>query len=286
MKAVEITEKINNKVKLEYKEIEYMVNSYVKGRINDETMSNFVWAIYNNGLSMDETYYLTDVMIKSGETIDLSSINKKVVDKHSTGGVGDKITLIVSPIVACAGVAVPKMSGRGLGLTGGTVDKLESIIYSKENKLVKLKGKFNSEYIKLSIDLMEQLKETNPTEAIGKAKELIESCCKTILDYFKIQYNSTDSISKLTKQVFKELKISPEDVDESDPLYTTLKQIYGNLSGVSAGLGELRNAYGSGHGKSDDYKGLDPRYSKLAVGCATTLVTFLWDCFEQQKSQK
>ena len=82
MKAVEITEKINNKVKLEYKEIEYMVNSYVKGRINDETMSNFVWAIYNNGLSMDETYYLTDVMIKSGETIDLKSINKKVVDKH------------------------------------------------------------------------------------------------------------------------------------------------------------------------------------------------------------
>ena len=127
MKAVEITEKVNNKQKLEYKEIEYMVNSYVKNRITDETMSNFVWAIYNNGLSMDETYYLTDVMIKSGETIDLSSINKKVVDKHSTGGVGDKITLIVSPIVACAGVAVPKMSGRGLGLTGGTVDKLESI---------------------------------------------------------------------------------------------------------------------------------------------------------------
>ena len=127
MKAVEITEKVNNKQKLEYKEIEYMVNSYVKSRITDETMSNFVWAIYNNGLSMDETYYLTDVMIKSGETIDLSSINKKVVDKHSTGGVGDKITLIVSPIVACAGVAVPKMSGRGLGLTGGTVDKLESI---------------------------------------------------------------------------------------------------------------------------------------------------------------
>lgn len=77
MKAVEITEKINNKVKLEYKEIEYMVNSYVKGRINDETMSNFIWAIYNKGLSMDEIYYLTDVMIKSGETIDLSSINKK-----------------------------------------------------------------------------------------------------------------------------------------------------------------------------------------------------------------
>jgi len=127
MKAIEITEKKQNKEKLEYKEIEYMVNSYVKGKINDKTMSDFIWSIYNNGLSIEETYYLTDVMIKSGEVIDLSSIKKPIVDKHSTGGVGDKITLIVSPIVASAGVCVPKMSGRGLGLTGGTVDKLESI---------------------------------------------------------------------------------------------------------------------------------------------------------------
>lgn len=127
MKAIEITYKKNNKEKLSYEEIRYMVNSYVKNKISDQTMSEFLWAIYYNGLSMDETYYLTDVMIKSGETIDLSKLKKKVVDKHSTGGVGDKITLIVSPIVACTGVCVPKMSGRSLGLTGGTVDKLESI---------------------------------------------------------------------------------------------------------------------------------------------------------------
>ena len=127
MKAIDIIEKKENKKLLSYEEIAYMVNAYVKGKINDETMSKFVWAIYHNGLNIDETYYLTDVMIKSGETIDLSSINKPIVDKHSTGGVGDKITLIVSPIVAAAGVCVPKMSGRGLGLTGGTVDKLESI---------------------------------------------------------------------------------------------------------------------------------------------------------------
>jgi len=133
MKAIDITTKKENKEKLEYKEIEYMVNSYVKGKINDKTMSDFIWSIYNNGLDMDETYYLTDVMIKSGETIDLSSINKPIVDKHSTGGVGDKITLIVSPIVAAAGVCVPKMSGRGLGYTGGTVDKLESITGYKLN---------------------------------------------------------------------------------------------------------------------------------------------------------
>lgn len=127
MKAIEIIDKKNNKEELTYKEIEYMVNSYIKGKINDKTMSDFLFSIYNNDLSMEETYYLTDIMIKSGEIIDLSSIDKPVCDKHSTGGVGDKITLIVAPIVAASGIAVPKMSGRGLGLTGGTVDKLESI---------------------------------------------------------------------------------------------------------------------------------------------------------------
>ena len=127
MKAIDIIEKKQKNEILEYDEIKYMVNSYVKGKINDKTMSDFLWQIYNNGLTLNETITLTDVMIKSGEEIDLSSLGLPVVDKHSTGGVGDKITLIVSPIVAAAGVCVPKMSGRGLGLTGGTVDKLESI---------------------------------------------------------------------------------------------------------------------------------------------------------------
>ena len=127
MKAIDITSKKNNNEKLSYEEIEYMVNSYVKEKISDDTMSDFIWSIYYHGLSLEETYFLTDVMIKSGQTINLKSIKKPIVDKHSTGGVGDKITLIVAPIAAAAGVCVPKMSGRGLGLTGGTADKLESI---------------------------------------------------------------------------------------------------------------------------------------------------------------
>ena len=133
MKASEIILKKQNGEKLEYKEIAYMVNSYVKGRISDKTMSEFVWLIYHNGLSYEETYFLTDIMVKSGEVVDLSSLGKPVVDKHSTGGVGDKVTLIVTAITAASGVCVPKMSGRGLGLTGGTVDKLESITGYKLN---------------------------------------------------------------------------------------------------------------------------------------------------------
>ena len=123
-------DKIINKTgkeKLTYNEIEYMVMGYVNGKINDKDMSKFILNIYNKGISEEETYYLTDVMIKSGKVNDMSFLDKKIVDKHSTGGVGDKVSIIVAPIVASLGVAVPKMSGRGLGLTGGTADKLESI---------------------------------------------------------------------------------------------------------------------------------------------------------------
>ena len=165
------------------------------------------------------------------------------------------------------------------------LEKLEINLYSKKSSVSEIKGKFNSDYIKQSIDLMDKLKESNPTEAIGKAKELIESCCKTILDEFGIEYNATVDLSDLTKKTFKKLNLLPEDIDDTLPLSQTLKQILGSLRGVSSGLAELRNAYGTGHGKSDKYKGLAPRHSKLAVGSAVTLVTFLWDCFEYQKSK-
>lgn len=127
MNVKEITIKKEEKKTLTYKEIEYVVNSYVGKMISDKEMSAFLMAVYNNGLSYKETYFLTDVMIKSGKIIDLSGIHKPIVDKHSTGGIGDKTTLIVAPIVASLGLAVAKMSGRSLGFTGGTIDKLESI---------------------------------------------------------------------------------------------------------------------------------------------------------------
>lgn len=122
----EIIKKMKER-KLSYNEIEYIVKGYIKNLITDEEMTLFLKNIYNNGLSIEETIYLTDIMIKSGKQIDLSKVKAKTIDKHSTGGVGDKVTLIISPIVASLGIIVPKMSGRSLGLTGGTIDKLESI---------------------------------------------------------------------------------------------------------------------------------------------------------------
>ncbi len=127
MKIDSIIEKLKRHEKLTKEEIFYVVNNFTNGVINDTKMGDFLLLIKENGLSYEETFYLTDAMIKTGDVLDLSNINKTVVDKHSTGGVGDKTTFIVGPIVASLGLGVAKMSGRSLGFTGGTIDKLESI---------------------------------------------------------------------------------------------------------------------------------------------------------------
>lgn len=127
MTILDIIEKKRDKKELSKEEIEFFVNGYTKGEITDYQASALVMAIYINGMTNEETTNLTLSMAHSGEILDLSKLGKTIVDKHSTGGVGDKVSLILLPLVASFGVPVAKMSGRGLGFTGGTVDKLESI---------------------------------------------------------------------------------------------------------------------------------------------------------------
>jgi pyrimidine-nucleoside phosphorylase len=127
MRTVDLIQRKRDGEELAPEEIEYLVDGYTSGEIPDYQMSAFLMAVYFSGMTDREVSRLTECMLRSGETVNLASVNGVKVDKHSTGGVGDKTSFIVAPLAAAAGVVVPMMSGRALGHTGGTLDKLESI---------------------------------------------------------------------------------------------------------------------------------------------------------------
>ena len=122
-----IIEKKRDGLALSEEEIRFFLNGYTKGSIPDYQMAAMAMAIYLKGMTPEEIAVLTDTMMRSGAMVDTSSVTLPKVDKHSTGGIGDKVSLILAPLVACAGIAVPMISGRGLGITGGTLDKLAAI---------------------------------------------------------------------------------------------------------------------------------------------------------------
>ncbi|MDO9533811.1 MAG: thymidine phosphorylase [Bacillota bacterium] len=127
MRALDLIIKKRNGQSFSTEEINFMISEFNSGRMPDYQMSALLMAVYFQGLNAKETTALTAALANSGEVIDFSSLGKIVTDKHSSGGVGDKTTLVLAPLVAAAGVSVAKISGRGLGFTGGTIDKLESI---------------------------------------------------------------------------------------------------------------------------------------------------------------
>jgi hypothetical protein len=119
--------------------------------------------------------------------------------------------------------------------------------------------------------------DTDPTLAIGTAKELVESCCKTILTERKIVIDKNDDLPKLIRKTMKKLKLFPEDVPKQAKDLNTIRRMLSNLASILTGLAEIRNLYGSGHGRDGKQRGLAPRHAKLAAGAASTLATFLFE---------
>lgn len=161
MNIQEIIIKKRDKKELSKEEIEFFVQGYTKGTITDYQAAALIMAIYINGMNEQEIVDLTMAMANSGDRIDLSKLETAIVDKHSTGGVGDKITLIVSPLLASLGVPIAKMSGKGIGYTGGTIDKLQSIPgYRVEIE----EEEFIQNIQKIGISLISQTKSIAPAD--------------------------------------------------------------------------------------------------------------------------
>ena len=176
MNILEIIAKKRDAQKLSKGEIEYFVKEYTKNQVSDYQAAALVMAIYINGMDEEEITNLTLAMANSGDVLDLSDLGT-VVDKHSTGGVGDKITLILMPIIAALGIPVAKMSGRGLGFTGGTADKLEAIPGYKTNIEVE---EFKENVKKIGISLITQTGNLAPADKKIYALRDVIACTDSI----------------------------------------------------------------------------------------------------------
>ena len=146
-----------------------------------------------------------------------------------------------------------------------------------------LKEKFSSDYLSRQIDLMVKMQNTDPTNAIGMAKELIESCCMTVLDELGIPYTKNDDVPQLADKNLTALNLLPSNVQPTDRGADAIKAVLGNLRAIPTKLAEIRNPFGSGHGKSASFQGLEVRHAKLAVGSSITFVDFIWSTYESTK---
>jgi hypothetical protein len=154
---------------------------------------------------------------------------------------------------------------------------------SIEKKGREIKKILNADYVSQQINLMESSIENSPHISIGLAKELIETSCKSIFDERKEKHDKSWDLSKLMKETTKLLKLTPDNIPNQARAASSIKQILGSLSSVVQGIGEVRNEYGSGHGKNGKFKGLQPRHAKLAVGAASTLAIYLLETHKLKK---
>lgn len=228
MRMYDIIDKKRHGKSLNKDEIEYFVHGYVDGSIPDYQMASLLMAICCRGMEMEELTNLTTAMANSGDKFDLSPVNGITVDKHSTGGVGDKTTLIVSPIVASLGCKVAKMSGRGLGFTGGTIDKLESIegynTVIPQNDFVKQVNNIGIGLISSSINLAPADKKIYALRDVTATVESIPLIASSIM---------SKKIAAGSKCILLDVKMGSgafmKDIEQATELSETMVRI-GNLA--------------------------------------------------------
>lgn len=172
-----------------------------------------------------------------------------------------------------------RISGRPIFVGRIKITGKESI----QKKGVDIKELLNAEYVSQQINLMESSIENSPYLSIGLAKELIETCCKSIFFERNIPFDKDWDLPKLMKETTRLLKLTPDDIPNEAKASGSIKQILGSLSSVVQGISEVRNEYGSGHGKEGKFKGLQPRHAKLAVGAASTLAIYLLETHHLKK---
>lgn len=154
-----------------------------------------------------------------------------------------------------------------------------------DNSVTYLKLVFNSEYVSNQIGLLMEMRTKSPADAIGKSKDLIESCCKTILERQGEAWSSDDSVTQLAKRTAKVLAIDANEIDGSVEVGKLTKQVLGGLRGIASGVAEFRNKFGTGHGKEASFQELPIRHAKLIVGATITLVEYYWETYEWRKEQ-
>lgn len=185
---------------------------------------------------------------------------------------------------SCSARFNPKM--RSLYLKCKDINMREKSLQAPlDNCATYLKGVFNSEYISNQIDLLMEMRTKSPADAIGKSKDLIESCCKTILECQGEDWGSDDSVAQLAKHTAKVLAIDANEIDGSTEVGKLTKQVLGGLQGVISGVAEYRNKFGTGHGKEASFQELPIRHAKLIVGATITLVEYYWETYEWRKEQ-
>lgn len=259
--------------------------------ITDEELDYFSSLFNNGGYVLDFTsrksfndFTERTIGVRVTETYGMS-MGKSLTAFFKEEDNEKKIIKLILELWDCYKVSSCKNIANIVDLDNGQkiIERISNNNIAVVKQVVEIKAKFDNIYIQSQIDEMLASQEEDPTNAIGLAKELIESCCKTILEHYNIP-KDFDNLSKLVKATTKTLKITPEDIPDSIPEAKSMKAILGAFATITDGLANLRNTYGRGHGKDNNYKGLGVRHAKLAIGASSTLVHFLWDSFSRNNT--